>query len=783
MKRCFFLFQINLIIFVTSDLIGQPTISEVAPLTGKIGTIVTIKGSNFDPIPSNNIVYFGATRAIVTASSSTDLSVMAPAGATYQPLTVLVNGLIGYYDKPFLLTFDGNMDSGYVFEHQDLPLPNGYGKRECLIGDLDGDGKSDLVCRNDSKGIRILQNTSKVGAIDLSLKQEIDFNLPTSVGIGDLNGDGKLDLVVVDSAYQGTISVLKNTSESGSISFATRVDIQAEKNPNKVSIGDIDGDGKSDLVYSTYIGNTISVLRNTTAEGAVDFASKVVFTTGTYPDEVAITDIDDDGKVDIIVLNQESLSVFRNRSSMGVISFDQRIDIPTKQYARSLSIGDMDRDGKVDVGFAEANYYLAFLRNLSSIGLINFEKIEVGVPFASPTLTIGDLDGDSKLDITGRSDDADSPFIFKNTSSVGLINFESVTRNTGLVFSFLSIGDIDGDGKPEMIDGFRIGRNVIRSNQNIVFDELPSKKFGDPPFSLSATTSSGLPLTYHSSNSSVATINESTVTIVGAGNATIVVTQAGDSNYVRAQAEQPLFVAKATQQIIFPTISDKTIGDSSFDLMASTSSNLIISYSASPAEKVAINMSQLTPLIPGRVTIKASQNGSVNYEPAMTVNQSFCINPAKPVVNVEGINSESPILTSNSTTGNQWFFNGIAMPNATNQIYTAEKSGVYKVQTKSDDCPSEFSEEISLVITGDIEEIEPPIDLYPNPGASEITIYLGNEGVKKEISFYNLAGKKVFTEKVYKKEYQFRVDDYPTGFYFVTILVGESLKMTKFLKK
>ena len=70
-----------------------PTITSFTPTSGPIGTIVTITGTNFAPVAGSNIVYFGAVKATVTAVTSTSISVMVPVGATYQPITVTVNGL------------------------------------------------------------------------------------------------------------------------------------------------------------------------------------------------------------------------------------------------------------------------------------------------------------------------------------------------------------------------------------------------------------------------------------------------------------------------------------------------------------------------------------------------------------------------------------------------------------------------------------------------------------------------------------------------------------------
>jgi hypothetical protein len=65
-----------------------PTITYFAPSNGPIGTTITITGTNFNSTPANNIVLFGATRATVSAATTTQLTVAVPAGATYGPISV-----------------------------------------------------------------------------------------------------------------------------------------------------------------------------------------------------------------------------------------------------------------------------------------------------------------------------------------------------------------------------------------------------------------------------------------------------------------------------------------------------------------------------------------------------------------------------------------------------------------------------------------------------------------------------------------------------------------------
>src|SRR4051812_25252318 len=74
----------------------RPTISSIAPLSGAVGSTITIIGTNFSSTAANNIVYFGATRGTVTSATATELQVTVPNGSTYQPISVTTNKLTTY---------------------------------------------------------------------------------------------------------------------------------------------------------------------------------------------------------------------------------------------------------------------------------------------------------------------------------------------------------------------------------------------------------------------------------------------------------------------------------------------------------------------------------------------------------------------------------------------------------------------------------------------------------------------------------------------------------------
>jgi hypothetical protein len=104
MKQKMLLFLV--LLFLLGNAFGQtPVISSFTPLSGAVGSAVTITGSSFNTTASSNVVYFGAIQANVISATTTQLVVTVPFGVTYQYISVLANGLIAYSNQPFVVTF------------------------------------------------------------------------------------------------------------------------------------------------------------------------------------------------------------------------------------------------------------------------------------------------------------------------------------------------------------------------------------------------------------------------------------------------------------------------------------------------------------------------------------------------------------------------------------------------------------------------------------------------------------------------------------------------------
>ncbi|MGD0591596.1 MAG: FG-GAP-like repeat-containing protein [Bacteroidota bacterium] len=455
-----------------------PTITSFSPTSGPIGTTVTITGTNFDPTAANNIVYFGAVKAQVISSSPSALKVTVPVGATYQPITITVNGLTAYSNAPFIVTFVGGGAITSNSFSTKVDFTTGSYPFSVAIGDVDGDGKPDLVVTNAvSNSVSVFRNTGTSGTISFAAK--VDFTtglMPFGIAIVDVDGDGKLDLVVANY-NSNTISVFRNTSTSGTISFATKVDFTTGLNPSSVAIGDVDGDGKPDLVVANYGSNTVSVFRNTSAIGSVSFAAKVDFTTGLEPQSVAVGDVDGDGKPDLAVVDSSStVSVFRNTSAIGSVSFAASVDFTTGLGPSGVTIGDIDGDGRPDLAVVNYNSStISVFRNTGTSGTISFAaKVDFTTGLNPSSVAIGDVDGDGKLDFAVANYNSSTISVFRNTGTIGSVSFaDKIDFTTGTEPFIVAIGDVDGDGKPDFAVA-NFGSSTVSVFRNtILVDNTP----------------------------------------------------------------------------------------------------------------------------------------------------------------------------------------------------------------------------------------------------------------------------------------------------------------------
>jgi len=343
-----------------------------------------------------------------------------------------------------------------------------------VSGDLDSDGKPDLAVANYGAGsgntVSVLRNTSTSGSASFAAKVDLTTNAgPYELALGDLDGDGKLDLAVANYGSSGTgstVSVLRNTSTSGAITFAAKVDLATNSGSLGIAIGDVDGDGKPDIAvtrFSEGVGTVVSVLRNTSTSGAISFAAKADFTVGVGPIGVALGDLDGDGKADLVVSNYgtfagdgATVSVLRNTSTSGSIAFAAKVDFATNSGPRGVVIGDVDGDGKADVLVANfgnsSGSTVSVLRNTSTTGNLAFAtKVDLTVGSGALGIALRDLNKDSKADVAVSNFSSGTLSLLQNNSTSGNVAFTAKFDFTSGANAFEPvISDLDGDSWPDV---------------------------------------------------------------------------------------------------------------------------------------------------------------------------------------------------------------------------------------------------------------------------------------------------------------------------------------------
>jgi hypothetical protein len=186
-----------------------------------------------------------------------------------------------------------------------------------------------------------------------------------------------------------------------------------------------------------------------------------------------------------------------------------------------------------------------------------------------------------------------------------------------------------GDGNDNPAVDVPQSFSIAKASQAIIFAPLAGQNFGDPDFTVTATASSSLAVTFAASGN--CNVTGSLVHITGAGSCTITASQAGDPDFNPAtDVPQPFSIAKGSQTITFASLGSKSFGDPDFAVGATATSSLAVTFAASGNCGVTSSLIHISGA--GLCTITASQTGNANFNPALDVPQPFSITKASQTI-------------------------------------------------------------------------------------------------------------------------------------------------------
>lgn len=745
-----------------------PTITGFTPATAPAGATVTITGINFGTTVSDNTVFFGAVKATVLTASPTQLTAIVPACATYAPITVTTNHLTASSSMPFSASFTtGNpqittasFGSAGSYATGDMPWA-------VYTSDLNDDGKPEVITAN-VNNISILKNVSSIG--NVSFENKLDWPVekgPGSIAIGDLNGDGKPDLAVVNfnAGRASRLSVFQNTSTGGDLSFGTRNDFATGDGAADVAIADINGDRKPDVLVTSGSSGYFSIFQNTTTGNTVSFAPRQDFTNILGPDYLAVADFDKDGRVDVVTANFSNGRIFsyRNVSTGGVITLTSNPDVAVGTYAGNISTGDLDLDGKLDLFIRNANN-LTFLQNTSSLGNISFANAQ---NFTSPikSAIVGDLNGDGKPDLGVGQYSTGKISIYENTTTTpGNL---SLAANVDLTISsnwdtYTAIDDLDGDGKPEAVainqwnNAVTILRNNIGNPTITQFTPAAARK-GEVVTITGPDLSGTTAVQFGGTTASAFTI-VSPIRI----DATVAGGASGNVSVTTAAGTGSLWGFSFIPEI---TANGTTniCNNSSVTLTSTALANnqwykngIIINGASGTAYQASTA---------GNYTVKTINAGVTTISPTGIIVNVTTV--PTPTITVNG-----GVLLSSATTGNQWYLNGTLIPNATNKTYQPTESGNYAVRVTAGGCTSDLSVAFNYIYTATLDVGNgQTIKLWPNPVRSILTLQWDIANLQTiSVQITDMYGMPVLNKQGIISGGTINIESLPTGTYFIKMV-------------
>jgi hypothetical protein len=286
------------------------------------------------------------------------------------------------------------------------PFPAGHAPSDIAIGDFNRDGKLDLAFANhEEKHLTVLLGNGQGGFTPAPNSPFAVEVKPHTHGVatGDLNGDGNLDLVT-DSWGNDQVSVLFGDGKGSFNTSGTFLDVG--KMPyQRVRVGDINGDGKSDIITTNLEGDNVTILLGN-SKGGFKQSTSSPFPCGESPFNFAIGDVNGDGKPDLAIVNSPSSTADRHGKDGltillgdGAGGFRMLAGSPfaTGRIPNRVAIGDVNGDGIGDIAVSspDGNNITMFL--MSNKGVASSSRIAIG---GKPKgLAIRDLNGDGKADI------------------------------------------------------------------------------------------------------------------------------------------------------------------------------------------------------------------------------------------------------------------------------------------------------------------------------------------------------------------------------------------------
>ena len=281
-------------------------------------------------------------------------------------------------------------NSGIGWDKREVRVPDGEGLR---VADLNADGLPDIVVNG------VWLENQRRGEVWASHRYAEHWTWPhTYIDVGDVNGDGRVDVVLAPAEREGGryhLSWFEAPIDRRGFWLERVVDNDVESVQHFVGVADMDNDGRVDIVAAEMEQgqgpDEVRIYFN--LDRGHTWRKQVLATTGSH--SMRIVDVDGDGDMDLYGANWQGSTVelWENQTCSPGLRFRRHV-IDTRRPWRALFIAaaDLDGDGRPDI-VAGGHWY----RNPGFAGG-SWERHVIGDPANNMALLL-DLDGDGDIDV------------------------------------------------------------------------------------------------------------------------------------------------------------------------------------------------------------------------------------------------------------------------------------------------------------------------------------------------------------------------------------------------